>query len=170
MLKEKDLSKIMQNRYRNGENVNFSSIEEEIQMQADQYGIPVAFGREKIKTGGFGGAVTECMTLYHPQYQGRYNFYAFSISRQGTYAFVDIYMSGTSQMGTLNDIKDVITSGHFSSLSSYDKGSMIGYIAGSVISGNFFKGWKANESFEAEKHWYLMVNDILNELFGKSIG
>ncbi|MBE6976595.1 MAG: hypothetical protein E7439_05310 [Ruminococcaceae bacterium] len=163
MLKEKELTKIKQLHYKDGESITFKSITVQLSTLASSRDVPLAFGNEEIKSGSLLNSNTvDCLIMFHPQYEAKYNYYVFSIARQGKYAFVDIYLSGTSKQGLAMEAKEQILSGNLSSLTSSGKGRVIGALIGSTINGSMFK---TKDSFKEEERWYTMVNDLLNEVF-----
>ncbi len=161
MLKEKDLIKVQQFRFRDGEGVTFETLENQFAEAADNFAIPVAFGRNQIQSGSMlSKTVIDCMTLYHPDHPKDYNFYLFSITHQGKYAFVDIWSGGGSEIGAAQFAKDNLF--NMGNLDSYSKGAVVGSLVRGVVTGSLFAG---KSKYEAEKNWYTMVDDIIADIF-----
>ena len=163
MLKEKELTKIRQVRFRDGSSLSMDSLQSLLQNGTEKYEIPAEFGMDRLKCGGLiGGTTVDCVTLCHPQYRGKYNFFILSITRQGTYAFVDIYSSNTSKQELAIAAKKQVSSGNYSSMSAYNQGVVIGSLIASTVNGSLFKG---KNKYEEEQNWYTMVMDVFDDLF-----
>jgi len=100
MLKSKDMAEFRPTyRYNNGDGITLQSIQEAIQSAAQNYGIPVAFESEQIKAGGmFNSTTDDCLVIYHPEHPKDYWKFCATIRRQGTMAFVDIFIFGYSKL------------------------------------------------------------------------
>lgn len=160
MLKEKELMSIGQTRFRDGEGVTFEYLESQLAEAADNFAIPVAFGRDQIQSGGLLSKTSvDCLTMYHPNHVKDYNYYVFSISRQGKYAFVDVWSGGGSELAAAQYAKENLFK--MGSLDSYGKGAVIGSLVRGAVKGTLFAG---KSKHEEEKNWYTMVDDIIDDV------
>ena len=167
MLKENDLTHIRQTRFRNGDGVTLDFLQDELIQATGTYKIPVSFAKDQVQSGGRfeRKVIKDCLMMFHPEHGSNYNYYVFTITRQGTYAFVDVYLAGNSKYGATQNAKNSILSGSFSSLSIYDKGYVIGTLIGNAMGGTLFKNSKSEH--EIEKNWYMMIEDVLKDIFGE---
>lgn len=160
MVKEKDLIRIGQTRFRDGDGVTFENLENRFAEAADNFAIPVAFGRDQIQSGGMlTKTVIDCMTLFHPAHAKDYNYYLFTITRQGTYAFVDVMSGGSSSIGAAQFAKENLL--NIGNLDAYNQGAVVGSLIRGAIGGGFFADKRKKE---AENNWYTMVNDIIEDI------
>lgn len=167
MLKEKNLTKLRQTRFKDGNHVNLHIIQQQLQETADSDGIPVLLEWDKLQSGGMLSKThSDCLILCHPTHADAYSYYVFTISREGKYAFVDVFTGGISKAGALVQAKQSISSGGFSSLDTYGKGLVIGTLVGNAVSGTIFHN--SNKKYESEQNWHLMIQDLLNDVFGEA--
>lgn len=160
MLKEKELINVRQVRFRDGEGVTFDNLENQLAEAADNFAIPVAFGRNQIQSGRMlSKTVIDCMTLYHPDHPKDYNFYLFSITRQGKYAFVDIWSGGGSEIGAAQFAKENLL--NIGNLDARSQGAVVGSLVRGVVKGSLFA---SRSKRAAEENWYTMVNDIIEDI------
>lgn len=162
MIKEKELVEREGTHFRNGDSITLQTLQNELADAAVQVALPVAFRDDQIKFGGpIGSSMEHCVVLYHPLHKDDYNFYVFRINHQGKYAFLNIYVGGTSKLGIADTAKKDLLSGNMSSLSSYGKGAVVGSLIGSVLNGSLLGNKK---KFEEERQWYIMVEDIIGDI------
>lgn len=160
MVREKDLIHIRQIRFRDGDGVTFEHLENEFLEAAASFAIPAALGRDQIQSGGMlAKTVIDCMTLYHPEHAKDYNYYLFTITRQGTYAFVDVWSGGSSSIGAAQFAKQNLL--NMGNLDAYSQGTVVGSLIRGAIGGGLFAGKRKQE---AENNWYTMVNDIIEDI------
>ena len=163
MVKEKDLTNLHNIRFPDGDVVSFESLKAVLAEAAANIGIPVAFGCDQIQSGSLmTKTVDDCLTLYHPEHKKDYNYYLFTINRQGKYAFVDVWTGGSSTIAAAQFAKNNILDMAAGNLDAVGKGMVIGSIIRGVTGGGFL----ANKSKKREEeNWYAIVNDIFTEVF-----
>lgn len=161
LFREKDLINLRQVRYRDGEGVSLETLQFMLAKAANAYDIPIEFDTNQIKYGGLINSKTlDCLMLYHPEHPGDYNSFLFTITIQGKYAFVSIYLNKVSTLEFVEEIKGDIR--NFSSLNSYGKGFAVAGLVGATLTGKLFHG---KNKYEDEQNWYTMVKDIFDDVF-----
>lgn len=161
MIKEKELREMRQPvRYKDGQNITLTTLQEALQYKAQENGIPVAFYADQIKSGGMlGGSTEECAVMYHPEHKEDYFKIAIIVKHQGNYAFVTINDFGKSTLlgneGSKQHLKDTFKQG-----SGAEK---VGALVGAGIR-RIAKGGANKQKLEQEQMWYTIVSDIFDEL------
>ena len=107
--------------------------------------------------------VADCLTLYHPDHTKDYNYYLFTISRQGKYAFVEVWSGGSSTIAAAQFAKKNLLDMGMGNLDAFGKGQVVGSLIRGVTGGGFFA---SKSKQREEENWYTIVNDILNDVFG----
>ena len=140
MIKEKDLGGLKQIRFPDGDGITLQWLQEKLADEADKNAIRVAFEADKIKFGGLiGGSVEDCIVLYHPEHKKDYFWYAFRITTQGKYAFLNSALGGYSKL--LNKA-DAVAEG-----------------------GSILKAIGLNKKkLEEEQNWYTIIDDIIDNV------
>lgn len=164
MVKEKDLTNLQQVRFPDGDSISFEGLQALLTEAAENIGIPVAFGYNQIQSGSLmAKTIADCLTLYHPAHQKDYNYYLFTISRQGKYAFVDVWSGGSSTIAAAQFAKDNLLDMAAGNLNAFGKGQVVGSLIRGVTGGGLFAS--ASKKRE-EENWYTIVNDIVNDILG----
>ena len=85
-------------RFPDGQGLNLNVLQKAIQDQCDANGIPVAFQNDVLKTGSlFNKQSEDVLTLYNPDHPTDYLRFLLRVTRQGKYAFLDVYKAGGSK-------------------------------------------------------------------------
>ena len=96
---KKDELKPAQNgvKIKGGAGITYEDIQSWIKTKADEYGIPVAFQRDTIRSGGlFNKKEEPCLVLFHPQHPTDYFRRCITFRVQGIFAYVEINYYGSS--------------------------------------------------------------------------
>lgn len=84
-------------RYANAK-ITLEVIQRAVKDVANRDGIPVAFKRDEVKSGGFlNSTVEDCLVVYHPEHEKDYYGFCFRLSKQGVYTFVSVNYCGESK-------------------------------------------------------------------------
>lgn len=146
--KEKDLVTDWINPVRipNGNNVNLLTVQGAIQNQANYNGIPVAFGQDQLKVGGFlSSQLEDVLIMYNPQHPNDYLKFLIRLQHMGNYAFMHIYNLGGSKNYRDNNV--AAQGGAFGTLRKI---------------GNAFGGH--NQKLQQEEQYYLILKDCLENI------
>jgi len=81
-----------------GESLSLDDLREAVTKTAEEYQIPVAFGEDKIKSGGmFNKTEQDCITMFHPDHPTDYFRNAITMRKQGVMHYVSVYYYGKSK-------------------------------------------------------------------------
>ena len=142
----------------NGERINLDMIQNAIKDCAEQFGIPVAFRNDQVKSGGFFNATVEnCLVMYHPNHTDDYLKFCIRVRRQGTYAFVVIDSFGYSRQ--MNKAARV----EFEQKNFRQADTAGGMIASAFRSGIAGIG-KNQQKLEEEQMYYQCISDIFDNI------
>lgn len=85
-------------RFPDGNGINLSVLQEQLQDECDANGIPVAFRNDTLKTGSlFSKQVEDVLVLYNTAHPTDYLQFLIRITHQGKYAFMDVFKVGGSK-------------------------------------------------------------------------
>ena len=161
MIKEKELREARQGvRYPDAKDLNYQMLQAALEKKLAESGVSIAFEMDQVKYGGLGGAVEDCLVLYHPNHKTDYMKLCVRIKHQGNYAFVSIDEFGESKMLG-------IQAGHDAASDTFHGGSMsekFGALLGSGFR-RLFKGKYDKRALEEEKMWYTVVADVFDAVF-----
>ncbi len=165
MLKEKELTQTREVRVPNGQGITLSQVRNALQNEADANGLPIAFASDQIKFGGLiGGSTEDCLVVYHPDHQRDYFNTAVRLKHQGNYAFLTVYDFGTSRLlgnaATAQYTKDAVKNAFHGG----SKAEAVGALVGKGLR-TLFKGGSNKQKQEEEENWYVMLNDIFDNIF-----
>ena len=158
MIKDKDLREFRPAvRYPNGNGITLQTVQEAIKQAAMNFGIPVSFYGDQVKSGGLIGSTTEdCLVLYHPEHQNDYYKFCIRVKRQGAYAFV--YINDFGQSKQMN--KDARAE-----FGKEDrKGKSLSYKMGSLAVQGLMNIGKSKSKLEEENNYYQCIFDIFDEI------
>ena len=129
--------------------VSYETIQAAIAAKAEEYGIPVAFENDVIRSGGlFNKQEEPCLVLYHPEHPHDYFRNCITFHTQGIVAYIDINYYGfsalTGQKNTKEERESSDSFGRFL-LGKLTKVDSVGY--------------------EAEYSYYDAIKDIIEEAF-----
>lgn len=164
MLKEKDLTQTKQVRIPNGQNITLNDVKVALKNEADENGVPIAFQSDQVKIGGLiGGSTEDCLVVYHPDHQKDYFNTAVRLKHQGNYAFLTIYDFGQSRLlgnaasseFAKNQVKDAFHGGSV--------GVAVGAVVGKGLR-TLFKGGANKSKLEEEQNWYVMLDDMFENI------
>ena len=152
---EKDLSTqwMPQVRWPNGDNVNLAVVRDAIQEQADENGIPVAFGEDQVKVSGlFNWQMEDVLLMYNPEHPRDYLRFVIRVKHQGKYAFMQVY-----NMGGSKNFRDI------SKAEEYDaKDDWVGGLGRKLM--NSVTG--VNSKVQEEENYYTILRDCLENATG----
>ena len=78
--------------------ITLQVIQRAVKDVAQRDGIPVAFRRDEVKSGGFlNSSVEDCLVVYHPEHEKDYYGYCFRLSKQGRFTFISVDFCGKSK-------------------------------------------------------------------------
>ena len=81
-----------------GNKLTLDLVQRLFQAKADENGIPVAFYHDTLSTGGlFNRQSEDVLVLYNPEHEKDYIHFLIRITRQGNYAFLDVFKVGGSK-------------------------------------------------------------------------
>jgi hypothetical protein len=147
---EKDLTTewIPQVRFPNGNNINLMSVSYAIQEEANENGIPVAFGDAQLKIGGlFSKQMENILVMYNPEHPYDYLRFVIRVQHMGKYAFMHVYnMGGSKNYGNVNTAAGGGLRGVAASISG-----AIGGVQGKL---------------QAEEQYYTILQDVLANCAG----
>lgn len=84
-------------RFRNGNSLNFSAFQQLLEEKCEEYGIPVAFHMDTLKTGSiFKKQIEDVLIFFNPNHKSDYLWFLVRITRQGNVAFLDVFKCGGS--------------------------------------------------------------------------
>ena len=158
MIKDKDLREFRPTvRYQNGNGVTLQTVQEAIKQAAMNFGIPVSFYADQVKSGGLLNSSTEdCLVLFHPEHQNDYFKFCIRVKRQGAYAFVYINDFGQSKQMNKDARADAYREDRRGQSLSYKMGSMIGQAVTTI--------GKSKAKLEEEQNYYQCIFDIFDEI------
>lgn len=166
MIKEKEIIEARpQIRIPNGRDITEKELIAALKAEAQETGIPIAFTTDQIKFGGFiGGSVEDCIVVYHPDHQRDYFNTAIRLTHQGSYAFLTIYRFGTSRLlgnaASSEFAKTKVKEAFRGGSASEAVGAVIGKGIRTLVMGVSNK-----QKMEEEQNWYLMLDDVLENIF-----
>lgn len=166
MLNGNRLKKVKQVMIYDGGNTTNQSIASQIGPILREYGMPAQFLREELQFGGLiKSQPRECMVLFHPEHMKTYYYYVFVASVQGAISFVDIYVGGYSELGTMTATQNIVQGGGYSSLNTASKGFLIGTMLRGVRNGSLFKN--NSDAYAEEQNWYSVVSSVIESVFSE---
>lgn len=143
--------------YQNGAGITLKTVQDAIKERAMQIGIPVAFTRDQVKSGGlFNSSVEDCIVMYHPEHERDYFRFCIRVRRQGSYAFVSVNDFGKSSQITKDDRAEFAKADRRGKSMSYKIGSMIGQSIANI--------GKSKQKLEEEQMYYQCIFDIFDEI------
>lgn len=144
-------------RYSDGANVTLEVVQQAIQDCADRNGIPVAFRRDQVKSGGmFNSTIDDCVVMYHPQHERDYFNFCIRVNRQGVYAFVSINDFGQSKQMKKANYAEAYKEDRKGQAMSYKIGSMLGQAVMTLGSNK--------QKLEEEQRYYDCIVAIFDEI------
>lgn len=161
MIREKDMAEFRpQVRYQDGNQINLNTIENALGDWGKGHGVEMSFGRDQVKFGGLiGGVTTEGLILYHPNHKRDYFNFVITIGRQGNYAFVSVYGTGTSKQTGKQANAEMAKGGMKDAFWNASIDGLIKGVVGGVLSlGN------SKKKLQDEQNWYAMVSDAFDEV------
>lgn len=166
MLKEKNIVESRpQVRIPNGQNISLNDVRAALQKEADANAVPIAFGSDQIKFGGLiGGSTEDCLVVYHPEHQKDYFNTAVKLKHQGNYAFLSVYDFGTSRLLGNAETSEYTKSKIKEAFHGGSVGEAVGAAIGKGIR-TLIKGGANKQKMEEEQNWYLMLNDLFDNIF-----
>lgn len=144
-------------RYTEGEDITLQAVQDAIGDCAAKMGIPVAFRREQVKSGGvFNLSVEDCIVMYHPEHERDYFKFCIRVKHQGTYAFVLVNDFGQSSQ--------VNKAGYAEAYKADRAGKQMSYKIGSLIGQGLTTIGKSKIKLEEEQMYYQCIMDIFDEI------
>ena len=166
MLNGNKLKKVKQVMIHDGGTTTNQSIASQVGPILREYGMPARFLREQLQFGGLiKSQPRECMVLCHPDHMKTYYYYVFVVSLQGAISFVDIFVGGYSQLGTMTATQNIVKSGGYASLDTASKGYVIGTMLAGVANRSLFKN--NSDAYAEEERWYSVVSSVIESVFSE---
>ena len=128
MIKIEELQEVRPTyRFEDGANIDLTAVEREIGKKAAEKQIPVAFERDKVKSGGlFNRKIEDCTVLYNPNHKKDYFRFCIRVQHQGAYAFVLVESMGVSKQLAKFERAEFAKQDRQGKDLSYQIGSMVG--------------------------------------------
>ncbi|MBQ7895867.1 MAG: hypothetical protein IJ364_04855 [Oscillospiraceae bacterium] len=168
MIKDKDLREKSRIRYCDGESITLAAIQSSLSKLAAENGIKIAFCNEQVKSGTvFNRDAEECLVVYHPEHRNDYICTVIRVKHQGIHAFLCVDETGESKMA----VKVYAATDGRKDARAERKGmtmsERVGHAIGSSISLGIAGIGANTKKFEEEQTWYVILEDIIAELFGE---
>ncbi len=170
MIKEKDIAEFRpQVRFQDGASITLDTIKNALSDCAKQHGVPMAFENDQVKFGGLiGGSTFDALVIYHPDHKKDYYNFGVIVKKQGGYAFVSSFGTGSSkQVGKSLNASQAGAEAKSAMKNLFDPnvdaGTALGGLVGAGIKKAFSLG-RSNQKLEEEQNWYAMVGDIYDEV------
>lgn len=167
MIKEKELRDFRPDyQYENGREITLDLVREKLETAMQNAGAPIAFERDQIKTGGmFNSNTVECLVMYHPEHAKDYFNFCIFIVYEGNDAVVCVREYGQSKQMDKAYRSEIAKKG----VKDYFRAdaedySAIGNAIGSAIGGALGSIGKSKKKLEAEKMYYSLVHEVLDEV------
>lgn len=167
MIKEKDLRDFRPDyEYKNGREITLEFVKEKLSVAMENAGAPIAFERDQIKIGGiFNSGTVDCLVMYHPEHVKDYFNFCIYIIYEGNDAVVCVREYGQSKQMDKAYRSEIAKKG----VKDYFRAdaedySAIGNAIGSAIGGALGSIGKSKKKLEAEKMYYGLVHEILDEV------
>lgn len=143
--------------FKNGDGVTLENIQAAYTDCANQMGIPVAFYRDQVTSGGlFNSSVQDCLVLYHPDHMKDYFKFCIRISYQGIAAFVSVDVFGES--------KQINKAARDEFAREDRKGKSMSYKLGSMIGAGLANIGKNKQKLEDEQNYYRCIDALFEEI------
>lgn len=144
-------------RYRDGNNINLDVVKTAINNCAKEFGVPVSFTHDQVKSGGlFNSTVEDCVVMYHPDHYDDYFKFCIRVSHQGSFAFVSVNDFGQS--------KQLAKAEYEKNYKADRKGKSLSYKVGSMIGQGIMTLGKSKQKLEEEKQYYQCIYEIFDEI------
>lgn len=144
-------------RYKDGNGITLTVVQDAIKRRAEEMGVPVAFGVDQVKSGGiFNRTIEECIVLYHPEHRTDYYNICIRVKHQGNNVFVSAMDFGTSRQMKKEDLSKMYKADRRGKSISYKVGSMIGQGVRTI--------GRSKSKLEEEQNYYACIVDILDEI------
>lgn len=147
-------------RFRDGSAVTLDNLQNGIEAKAEAGGIPVAFRRDQVKSGGlFNKTIEDALIVYHPEHSTDYYKFCIRVASQGNYALVTINDFGTSKQMKKQINSSVSKEYRQSSTSTAE-------IVGSLIGSGLNAIGKSKAKLDEEMGYYSCMEDVFNQVLG----
>lgn len=167
MIKEKELRDFRPDfQYKNGREITLNLVREKLEIAMNNASAPVAFEKDQIKTGGiFNSNSVDCLVMYHPEHTKDYFKFCIYIIYDGNDAVVCTREYGQSKQMDKAYRSEIAKKGvkDYFRLDAEDY-SAIGNAIGSAIGGALGSIGKSKKKLEAEKMYYSLVYEVLDEV------
>ncbi|MBQ4543881.1 MAG: hypothetical protein IJA19_06920, partial [Clostridia bacterium] len=136
-------------RWKGGAEVTLDSVADRLRTLCAENGINVVVDIDEVDSGKiFDRSVTPCVVIKNADHLTDYNYYLFTMQKQGIYSFISFYIGGTSKNAKR------INQGN------KEHATITGQIFGAIM-----KATVSNDAKDAEMMYYTILEDVLNELF-----
>lgn len=144
-------------RYKDGTGITLQTVQDALTTFAQEMGIPVAFHKDEVKSGGlFNSSLEECLVLYYPDHLDDYFNFCIRVSHQGSYAFVSVNDFGKS--------KQVSKAAYAESYKADRRGKKMSYKVGSMIGQGIMTIGKNKQKLEEEQMYYQCIGDLFDDI------
>ena len=136
-------------RWKGGAEVTLESLVPIIKRKGEEYGINIDVSIDSVDSGKlFDRSTTPCVIIRNAEHLNDYNYYLFTMQKQGIYAFISFYVGGTSKNAKR------INQGN------KEHSTITGQIFGAIM-----KATVSNDARDAESMYYSILEDVLREIF-----
>lgn len=136
-------------RWKGGADFSLADIVPVIKQKCAENGINVEVSLDEVDSGKiFDRSKTPCVVIRNAEHRTDYNYYLFTMQKQGIYAFISFYCGGVSK--NANRIHQG-TKKHST-------------ITGSIV-GAIMKATVSNDARDQELMYYTILEDVLKEVF-----
>ena len=137
--------------------ITLERLQEDLTLEAEEMGLPIAFYRDVIKSGGLiNSTKEEGLVVHHPEHKKDYIKICITVKRQGTTTFVFTNQFGKSKQYEKVAIKEWAKRDR--------KGKSLNYKIESFLN-TFFKTLGANKRKYQEEEMYMStLVDLLNKV------
>lgn len=163
MIKEKELTDFRPDfKYKNGREITLDFVREKLEIAMQNASVPIAFERDQIKIGTiFNSNTVDCLVMYHPEHAKDYFRFCIYIIYDGNDAVVCTREYGQSKQMDKAYRSEIAKKG----VKDYFRADAEDYSAiGSAIGGALGSIGKSKKKLEAEKMYYSLVYEVLDEV------
>lgn len=129
-----------------------------IEKEANEMGIPVAFSRDRIKSGGlFNKVVDDCLVIYNPEHKKDYFHFCVYLSRQGKRTYIYTKLFGKSKQMDKFDRAEAARQDR--------QGKELAYQLGSAVGSGLRNLGRSKRKLQDEQQYYAILGDVFDKAF-----
>ena len=129
--------------------ITLDLVEHSLNENAKSKAIPIAFRRDKVKTGMFKKTIEDCLVIFHPKHKKNYCMVAIRLQRVDNNTHLLTHEFGTSK----NSVKAASAEGAASATEGALKGAIVKGLLG-----------PSKKKIEEENNWYYDIGVIIGEV------